>query len=155
VSGRIVDADLDVHEAIVAADTLLPDTDWVFGRASEPRSHREYRTTGRPARSATYRDSDGTMLVELRAEGLMTVFPGSTHEEGEPIEWDRSGPPAELLAEDLENAVARVGAAALLARHWPVKGSRQDAALALSGGLTRAGWAVEDVERFVEAVATA
>src|SRR5262249_54461843 len=46
-------------------------------------------------------------------------------------------------------------AASLLARHWPAKGSRDAAALALSGGLVRAGWPEEEVSRFVEAVAVA
>jgi DNA polymerase I-like protein with 3'-5' exonuclease and polymerase domains len=155
VSGRIVDADLDVHEAVVAADTLLPDTGWVFGRRGKPRSHREYRAAGRAANSAQYRDPDGTMLAELRADRRMTVYPGSTHESGERVEWDRFSTPAELPAEDLENAVARVAAAALLARHWPAEGGRQDAALALAGGLCRAGWDDERVEKFIRAVCTA
>jgi hypothetical protein len=43
-------------------------------------------------------------------------------------------------------------AAEFLAGHWP-EGNRNNAAGALAGGLLRAGWAVETVEHFVEAVA--
>src|SRR5205085_11697672 len=40
----------------------------------------------------------------------------------------------------------------LLALHWPQEGSRQDAALALAGGLLRAGWSEDKVQHFIEAV---
>ena len=43
----------------------------------------------------------------------------------------------------------------MLARHWPAEGGRQDAALALAGGLARAGWTADAVENFIRAVATA
>jgi hypothetical protein len=56
---------------------------------------------------------------------------------------------------ELLNAVRAVAAVALLARHWPAKGARQDAFLALAGALLRAGWAQGRTERFVEALATA
>jgi hypothetical protein len=158
VTGRasgIYDVDLDCTEAIAAADVLLPPSGWVFGRRSKLRSHREYRATGRTVRNAKYRDTTGEALVELRGDKQMTVFPPSVHECGEPIRWEQFEQPGELLTEDLEAAVAEVAAAALLARYWPRQGSRQDAALALSGGLARADWEVKRVERFVEAVATA
>jgi hypothetical protein len=37
-SGNVLDVDLDCPEARLAAPLLLPHTDWVFGRASAPRS---------------------------------------------------------------------------------------------------------------------
>jgi hypothetical protein len=46
-------------------------------------------------------------------------------------------------------------AARFLAGHWPTEGGRNNAAGALAGGLLRAGWPVETVEHFVEAVADA
>lgn len=56
-----------------------------------------------------------------------------------------------------EPPVRAVAAAALLARHWPGpdSGQRQNAALALAGGLARAGWTGERVSKFIAAVATA
>jgi hypothetical protein len=154
-SNRLADVDLDCSEAAAVADTLLPPTGWIFGRPGKPRSHRLYRPTGRPANGHPYRDLAGKMLVELRGNKLMTVFPPSIHESGEPTRWETFDALGELSVDDLEAAVGRVAAAALLARHWPAKGSRQDAALALAGGLTRAGWPIEEIEQFVQAVAVA
>ena len=57
--------------------------------------------------------------------------------------------------DELLRAVQRVAAGAVLARHWPSPGSRHEAALALSGALTRAGWTPSDIEQFVGAVAAA
>jgi DNA polymerase I-like protein with 3'-5' exonuclease and polymerase domains len=156
-SGNHHDADLDCPEAIAAAPLLLPPTGWVFGRESAPGSHRIY-VTDRPLGKAQeeYRDLDRKMLVELRGTGGHTVYPPSTHEEtGEPITWQEFAETAEVALEDLQRAVAKVAAAALIARHWPAKGSRDSASLALSGALTRAGWAAGDVARFIKAVATA
>ena len=55
----------------------------------------------------------------------------------------------------LTATVKKLAAATILARHWPAEGSRQETALALCGGLLRAGWEVQDVKRFVAAVAEA
>jgi hypothetical protein len=154
-SDRLADVDLDCAEAVAAADLLLPPTGWVFGRPGRPRSHRLYRPTGTVVKTREFRDPVGEMLVELRADGCQTMAPPSTHPCGERVEWAAFDSPGECLAQDLEATVSEVAAAALLARHWPAEGSRQDAALALAGGLARAGWEVERVERFIEAVATA
>ena len=45
-SGELVDIDLDCPEALALADTYLPATGAVFGRASKPRSHRLYTSAG-------------------------------------------------------------------------------------------------------------
>jgi hypothetical protein len=154
-SGRLADADLDCPQALIAGKLLLPDTGWLFGRSGNPRSHYLFRPTGRAAIHKEYKDVDGTKILELRSDKHMTVVPPSIHESGEQIEWECFEQVGELLVEDLEAAVDVVAAATLLARHWPSQGSRQDAALALSGGLCRAGWDVERIEKFVEAVSTA
>jgi hypothetical protein len=67
-SGDLVDADLDSREALALADLYLPPTGAVFGRLSKLRSHRIYRACG--AVFAAFADPlDGSMLVELRADG--------------------------------------------------------------------------------------
>jgi hypothetical protein len=44
-----------------------------------------------------YIDIDGTVLVELRGTGGLTIYPPSTHKEtGEPITWDQFTEPAEV-----------------------------------------------------------
>jgi hypothetical protein len=53
-----------------------------------------------------------------------------------------------VTLDELRKAVDEVAAAALLARHWPDKGSRDKAAVALSGGLARAGWGEDRISCF-------
>jgi DNA polymerase-1 len=156
-SGNLLDADLDVDEAIAAARRLLPPTGMVSGRQSKPRSHLWYLAADvPPARAAEqFKDVDGKVLAELRSTGGQTVVAPSTHEGGEPIFWDPCGEPARVEAAELRKALARVAAAAILARHWPGEGGRHDATLAVAGGVIRAGWAVEEAEAFVRAVAEA
>jgi hypothetical protein len=155
-SGGLVDVDLDVEEAVVASRFLLPKTPLRHGRPGNPHSHFWYRLADPPAKAQTaFKDADGTMLLEVRSTGRQTVVPPSVHEDGGQLTWESWGQPTVLAADQLLAAAGTVAAAALLARHWPGEGGRQDAALALAGGLLRAGWAVETSERFLEAVATA
>jgi hypothetical protein len=156
-SQNIADVDLDCPEAISVAPALLPSTGWVFGHKSSPHSHRIYKTdVALDSAQVEYQDLAGRMLVELRGSGGLTIFPPSLHEEtGELVAWESFTEPAQVKLADLRQAVGQVGAAALLARHWPVKGSRDAAALALSGGLSRGGWNTDRVSDFVRAVAVA
>jgi hypothetical protein len=156
-SSNHVDVDLDCPETIRAAPLLLPPTGWVFGRKSAPRSHWVYRTdTALSVAQEKLTDLDGTVLVELRGTGGLTVYPPSTHKEtGERIAWERFNAPADISLAGLRRAVRELAACALLARHWPAKGSRDHAAIALAGGLTRGGWDEERVSTFLRAVAVA
>lgn len=152
-SGGLVDVDLDCPQTIELADTFLPATDAIFGRPSKPASHLLY--VAEPiVGTAKFRDVDGTMLVELRSSGCQTVFPPSQHS-NEVVNWYRAGDPARIASDELKKQVARLAAAALIARHWPERGSRQEAALALAGGLLRDGWERQDVAGFISAVAVA
>ncbi|MDP9359486.1 MAG: bifunctional DNA primase/polymerase, partial [Chloroflexota bacterium] len=159
-SGGVDDVDLDSLEARALANLFLPPTPCVFGRASTPRSHRLYRSDD-PIKTTKFRDPTKpqddarAMLVELRSTGTQTLVPPSLHPSGEPVTWAENGDPALVAAAELVSMVARLAAAALLVRHWPGRGARQDAALALAGGLLRAGWVAEDVVAFIETVAAA
>jgi hypothetical protein len=156
-SNNLHDVDLDVAEAVRAADRLLQATSMESGRPSAPRSHRWYKTeTALDSSAETFKDYDGTMLVELRGTGSQTVVPPSVHEgTGEPIVWAKFGEPAHVRLEDLLQGVRKVAAATIIARHWPAPGSRDEAAMALTGALTRAGWKAERIGNFVKAVAAA
>src|SRR5262249_33385864 len=107
-SGNSVDTDLDCLQALRIADRFLPATGWVFGRQSAPRSHRIY-LTDIPLDTAqeTFEDVDGTMLLELRGTGGLTVFPPSIHMDGEPIEWDRFDEPAQVRLAVLQAATPK------------------------------------------------
>lgn len=154
-SGGLLDVDLDAPEAVELAPYLLPATSCVFGRRGKPCSHWLYKAVSLPVDTAKFQDPEGKMLVELRSTGCQTVFPHSVHPSGEAIEWVLAEEPAPIEGKELRERVARLAAAALLARHWPQSGSRQEAALALSGGLLRTGWSVEAAGHFVRAVAIA
>jgi hypothetical protein len=86
-----------------------------------------------------WEDPDGPMLCELRSTGAQTIAPPSLHPSGEELAWSDEGEPARIAAPTLERAVARVAACALVSRHWPERGSRHQAALALAGLLLRGG----------------
>lgn len=154
------DVDCDCQEAIVAARQLLPETGMIFGRQSKPFSHFLYRSDP-PVRTAQFIDPlDHSMLTELRglssdgSVGLQTVVPPSIHETGEPVRFEQNfaGTPANVDADALLLAVRKVAATALLARHWPTRGSRHHAFLALAGALARAEWRLEEAKTFHHAI---
>lgn len=159
-SGGLTDVDLDCPEARILARHVLPSTDLRSGRHSAPASHAFYRVRS-PIKTTRFRDpcvsstDDRGMLVELRSTGSQTIVAPSIHPAGEEIVWASNGHPAEVEADVLQRAAGRLAAGALLARHWPSPGSRHDAALALAGGLQRAGWSAAETEAFVAAVAHA
>lgn len=151
-SGDLIDIDLDCAEAIALAPYFLPTTGAIFGRQTSPRSHRLYVSL--IPKKVTFTDPvTGQRLIEILTNGQQAIFPGSIHKDtGELIHWFEEGEPAHASAADLLQAANRLAAATLLARHWPQEGSRQDAALALAGGLLRAGGPEDEAARFIEAV---
>ncbi len=152
-SNGLVDVDIDVTEALTLAEGWLPPTGWISGRPGKRRSHHWYIASGAITRQ--YKDTDGTMLVELRSTGGQTLLPPSTHPSGERYAWESSGAPATSDPDALQHAVARLAAAAILARHYPKMGSRHAVSLALAGMLLRAGWSEDQTLAFVSGVATA
>ena len=164
-SRGLTDVDLDCNEAVEIAADLLPKTGAIFGRASKPRSHYLYETTLTETSSKgvlQFRDptikGNRNILVELRiggTSGAQTIVPGSTHVDGEIVEWAADGEPAEIEGSGLKASVSAVASAALLARHWPGEGQRHEAALAVGGILASVGFEEAGIERFVRAVAKA
>ena len=153
-SKGLTDTDLDSPEAIFLAPSFLPHTGRIFGHRSKPESHRLYywKSTLEPEK---FTDVDGTSLIEIRSSGQQTVLPPSIHPSGERIRWTRRKRATRVKARKLRAAVCRVAAGAILARHWPKPGSRNEAALALGGMLLRAGWEDEEAAEFVGSVAQA
>lgn len=155
-SGDRVDVDLDVPEAIIAADIVLPNTGLVHGRRSKPRSHRWFISKG--ALTRTFKDLDATMLLELRASGQTVLPPSIWTSKSDPshteqLAWDQDGTPLTISPEDLTQAVTHVAIATLLGRHWP-QGSRHLAAGALAGFLARLDVDPLVIGMIVEAAAT-
>ena len=163
-SGGLVDVDLDCPEARRAAAVLLPDTGMIGGRASATDSHRFYTVDHPPDRAAEeFRDPvNGSLMLELRSTGGQTVVapsvygadPTKGHTRPEPFVWERDQPAARIRADVLRTELWGVAAAALLGRYWE-RSRRHAAALALAGGLCRAGVPVARAERFMRAVCAA
>src|SRR5207248_2910327 len=103
-SNGLTDLDLDCGEAIALAPRLLPSTSAVFGRKSSRGSHRLYYSSLTATLNfddplVAKRNGKGGLkarLLEIRSSGAQTVFPGSIHESGEEITWERDGEPAHV-----------------------------------------------------------
>lgn len=158
----LADVDLDCEEARAIADMFLPETGFVFGRASARASHYFYFLDP-PSLSIKLMDpvigqNKGGTIAELRclktdgSIGFQTVAPGSIHEStGEKIEFESgtSGIPQNADAAEVIKAVKTIGAACLFARYFPAEGhGRNDTLLAIAGILARYGWSFEEANQF-------
>lgn len=151
-SGGLVDVDLDCPEAERLAAITLPATDAVFGRPSKPRSHYLYGADPIP-KTQKFTAPDGSMLLEIRSTGALTLFPGSQHPSEEHVVWSEAGAASPIDSEVLQRRAALLAVASLIACHWPQPGSRENAALALAGGLHRAGVPAAEIPDVVEGIA--
>jgi hypothetical protein len=156
-AARPLDADLDCPEARRLAARFLPPTERISGRKSAPHSHWWYMATGACGGRKEFKDPavdrDATLL-ELRGNLCQTVVPPSIHPEDEAYVWEKFGAPGQVEYDELLRCLGELAAAVLLVRHWPGPEShkRQDTAMALAGGLLRAGWSAQQTTRFLDAV---
>jgi hypothetical protein len=159
---ELCDVDLDCREALAVAGYFLPDTGFMFGRASKRMSHRVYLSDaasviGKAVRTFDDPEVPGPHMIELRVGGggkaAQTIFPGSIHESGEPVEcevgFDKD--PTQVSGAELICACEQAAAAALIARAYPTEGGHRPAQV-VGGFLARAGWPASRVELFARAV---
>jgi uncharacterized protein (DUF927 family) len=163
----LTDVDLDCSEAVGLGSYFLPPTDAIFGRASKRNSHFLYFTgiaESDDRATIQFKDpnlpkDDKNMLLEVRigggGRGAQSIFPGSTHEEGEEIRWETNGVPAKVEDADLMKAARWVAAASLFIRGMPGSGSRHGAFCAIGGFLARCGLTGPEVKLFAEAITAA
>lgn len=150
-SKGLTDIDLDCKEAIEIAPKLLLATNRIHGRPSKPRSHYWYIAPG--AKSKQFKDTDGTVLVELRSTGGQTVLPPSVHPSGEIIQWVIDREINTVDPEGLYHSTRLVATATILARHWP-KGARHATTLLIAGLLASFKLISAEVQAIIEAAAT-
>ena len=160
ISGNLVDIDLDCDEAAATWRHFALDTGMIFGTDARPETHWMYRAD-RAFEHLAFRDpmiaeDDRNTLIEIRANSktggaTASVIPPSLHPTGGNYIFSKAGLPANVDANHLVRVGRRAAASALIARYW-TKGSRQQAAMALSGGLLRAGWSEDEVATFLKAV---
>jgi hypothetical protein len=107
-SSWLIDVDLDHLRAIELAPQYLPPTPLMFGRAGKPKSHWLFRAN-KPLATKKFASRSCGMLVEVRSTGQQTVFPPSTHESGEAIQWiDEDVEPANIDPDELVEAASRL-----------------------------------------------
>ena len=153
-NGFIVCVDLDTPQALTIAPTWLPPTGEIGGRGESSRSHWFYECSPPPP-TTRYTTPRGIRLLEVLSTGAQVLVPPSVHPSGDPYLWDQRGPRCRVQSADLLAACGVLASATMLARHWPPKGTRQHAALALAGALRRSNWTPEAIERFIRSVADA
>jgi hypothetical protein len=163
-SNGLTDIDLDSPEAVKIADYFLPETKSEFGRAGKLRSHRLYYCKDAKFEkfnnpflisSSDENERKRACIVELRTgNGKQTVFPSSTHESGELIQWQSNGEPFETDAQTLRTKIAQLASACLIATFWR-NGIRNELNLALSGALLRNGFDIAETKHFIRAVGAA
>jgi putative DNA primase/helicase len=149
-SGGIVDVDLDQPEAVVAAGFLLPPTGVVFGRPSNPSSHRLYRVA-EPGKTARFKDGNGRVVVEYRANNSLTMAPPSVHPDSEKVAFEEFGDLGSTARADLLERCRSITAVVEVARHYR-HSNRHDIALAFSGVLLRQGFDRAVVRACIEAL---
>ena len=142
-AGDLVDCDLDCREAVEIAEDILPETGWVHGRTSNPKSHYGYVSAGL-ATSTKYLDLRGAVIAEIRSDRHQTVIPPSRHS-GEDIVWYGDPTPAVVVPDEVTRYMGLLASIVLVARAWP-QGSRHDAALAFAGFLATRGFDPRQVE---------
>ncbi len=148
-SGWFVDVDID-HPACAKIIDLYLNTDTLkFGRQSKPLSHLFYISKDCKPLKLSFNDC---CFIEIRSTHQQTMIPPSIHPEGEKLTFKGEVvPPIEISSDELHTEVRKIAAATLLGLNWN-RGQRQDCALALAGGLLRAGWSEEETEKFIQAV---
>ena len=152
VLGDMVDIDCD-WPRVGAYVGYLVRRDMVFGRVSNPIAHFIVKAPGTKSVKficpkslhgrITLPDAHATCIVELRSGNCYTMFPGSVHPSGEPIEftehngevYDRE--PSTYEPGELRALVGIAAMMVILEATWPGEGARQDAAGAVAGVLRK------------------
>ena len=73
----------------------------------------------------------------MRSTGYQTVFPGSVHEGGEPIEWDEDGEQARGDGQTLRRAVAELARCAVMGHEKPTAASLAQIVKGIAGDRLR------------------
>jgi hypothetical protein len=152
-----VDLDAKTPEALRIMEKLLPPTGWVYGRAGNPRSHRNYLVKGTALHTKRHGGLHGN-IIELRGLSKMgthtlSVAPGSTHKSSEKILFVE---PLRKIGEiedpeALDQGVRHVAVAIVVQQDWPASG-RHNLRLAYAKVLIESGVPKEKVIEILEAV---
>ena len=92
------------------------------------------------------------MIVEIRSNACFTVFPGSVHESGELVRFEKDGDPGETTWAVLADSARKVALATVFHKVW-TNGIRHSLALALAGFLTYRGWSENEAIQMITSIA--
>ena len=161
-SSFLVDLDFDCHEAAHFAQFVLGRLP-SFGRASSKSSHRvvvcqttkNRRTYELDKSLASDAEAERTMLLELRSDGHMTMFPPSTHPSGEKVEWEMDFEPVPHIEEsELVEKCGLLAAVSVFSMFYPRSpGQRDEVCMMLTSVFLRAGCAPPLVAILVQEIA--
>ena len=114
-SGGLVDVDIDSLDALKFASWFLPKTNCIFGHESKPKSHWVYRVA--KVKAVVQFTANG-MILEIRGHNRCTVFPGSVHPSGEPIEFENPDnyEPSSSTWKQLKRAASKIAIATELSQ---------------------------------------
>jgi hypothetical protein len=155
-SGGLVDIDYDCPEALEFDKIFGLNSGFWFGRASSPISHKIFLCTADIPECIDFDDplptpGQKSKLLEIRGNNRQTMAPPSIHPCGEKLVLGGSTPTTVDVAELIKDK-RKVALACLIARHYPVEGSRDAGWLGISGLLARAGWSEEEINFFTRVV---
>jgi putative DNA primase/helicase len=152
-SNDLVDVDKDNPGALRAAPYLLPETGLTFGRKGKANSHSLYIVPD-CGQTKQFKSHHTGMIVEYRANGAQSVFPGSIHKSGERIEFSSSGEPKVISRDELLGHVSALAACSLVATRWK-PGIRHEASLAFAGWLLREEVSPDRIRTLMRAICAA
>ncbi len=153
----VVDVDIDYAPGMKIALSLLPVTQFIWGRASKKVSHCLY-TCPDIIPMYAYKDigKNGATLIEFRADKHQSMAP--------PSKWRKDGKEEQLefvvdkdltfvdSASKLKQRVCLSAIGMLLAKHFGYNGFGHETRMAWAGFLLRAGIAIEDLITMGEAI---
>jgi hypothetical protein len=150
-SGELVDVDIDNLAALKFTPWFLPKTNCIFGHESKPKSHWVYRV---PKAKASERFIAERMILEIRGNNRCTVFPGSFHPSGEPIEFENPDDyePSSSTWKQLKRAGSNIAMATELYKKWS-PGTRHELTLYTAAMLARLNWHEAEVRNLITAIA--
>jgi hypothetical protein len=146
-SGNLVRLDPDFQAIDAVTDALFPEPTAITGRRSSPRSGRFYVSEGIDTtnfrlpnamrddpRLPLHDGKRGTIVYQILGTGAQTVVPPSIHPASrEEVVWVNSETKPKVL--DRDDLLHRAGIEAFLMavrQFWPLRGSRNEAAMALA-----------------------
>lgn len=153
ISNNLIDVDVDHEMALSIAKSLLPLTQYIYGRKSKLSSHMFYYVPNGQMKTVQFRDAEHGCLIEYRGDGGCSICPESVHPSGEKYTSELDSVPATINDNSLYECVALVAVCSLIILEYPAEGSRHKVILGLSGLLCKAGYSESDIIKCVQLIA--